>query len=125
MDMPGWFRRAEGAVVAIAAVIVAVNSFDWWWLLVLFLAFDLSMLGYLFGPRVGAVTYNLVHNYAGAVVLLLLWAGFGMPWFGIIGIAWAFHVGVDHVLGYGLKHPDAFQHTDLGWIGKARRAPAA
>ena len=39
---------------------------------------------------------------------------------GVLACAWAFHVGVDRALGYGLKMPDAFTHTHLGWIGKDR-----
>lgn len=31
---------------------------------------------------------------------------------------WAFHVGVDRALGYGLKFRDRFTHTHLGEIGK-------
>lgn len=37
---------------------------------------------------------------------------------GVLASAWAFHVGVDRALGYGLKMPDAFRHTHLGWIGR-------
>jgi GNAT superfamily N-acetyltransferase len=27
---------------------------------------------------------------------------------------------IDRVFGYGLKYPDAFQHTHLGWIGQRK-----
>ena len=51
------------------------------WLLAipLLLVPDASALGYLRGPRVGAMTYNLVHNWAiGLVVLGIgLWTGVG------------------------------------------------
>jgi hypothetical protein len=44
-------------------LIYARLNFEWWWLPVLFLMFDLSSLGYLINTRVGAITYNAVHNY--------------------------------------------------------------
>jgi hypothetical protein len=28
---------------------------------------------------------------------------------------------MDRIFGYGLKYPDAFQHTHLGWIGGAKK----
>ena len=28
------------------------------------------------------------------------------------------HSSFDRVMGYGLKHEDAFQNTHLGWIGR-------
>jgi hypothetical protein len=28
---------------------------------------------------------------------------------------------MDRILGYGLKYPDAFQHTHLGIIGQAQK----
>ncbi|MFL0711613.1 MAG: DUF4260 family protein [Microcella pacifica] len=39
---------------------------------------------------------------------------------GLTALAGAFHVAVDRALGYGLKRPDAFTHTHLGWIGRDR-----
>jgi hypothetical protein len=34
-----------------------------------------------------------------------------------LGLVWLAHIGVDRLLGYGLKYNDNFQHTHLGWIG--------
>ena len=45
------------------------EGYEWWLLVVLVLAPDLSMLGYLAGPRVGAITYDLVHTYVAPVLL--------------------------------------------------------
>jgi hypothetical protein len=33
-----------------------------------------------------------------------------------IALIWAAHIGVDRVLGFGLKYPTAFKDTDLGRI---------
>lgn len=125
---PENWQRLEGAVLAAVALFAASVLSGWWWPLALFLAFDLSALGYLANTRVGAFFYNLVHSYW-APPLLLVWAfadaasDNGGAWRVLVLVAcsWFFHVGVDRALGYGLKHADSFQHTHLGWIGNARR----
>ena len=39
-----------------------------------------------------------------------------------IGIIWVGHIGMDRLVGFGLKYPDSFGHTHLGWKGRAGRA---
>jgi len=90
----------------------------WWWFALLFLAPDLGMLGYLAGPRVGAFAYNLVHHKALAVAAYIAGAWLGLPWLQFAGLIILAHSSFDRVLGYGLKYPDAFQHTHLGMIGR-------
>lgn len=94
-------------------------DFAWWWYPALLFAPDLSMLGYLGGTRVGAFTYNFIHHKALGISIFV---------FGIIsanqvaqlaGLILFGHSSMDRVFGYGLKYPDAFQHTHLGMIGKA------
>jgi hypothetical protein len=90
-------------------------------LLPLLLAVDVSMAGYLANPRVGAFTYNLAHQWASG--LAVLGAGW---WLGatpllLLGAVLVGHVGMDRVLGYGLKYPTAFQDTHLGRIGRGGR----
>jgi hypothetical protein len=116
---PVTWQRVEGAVVGLGAYAgVLLLGFPWFLPVALFLAWDLSALAYLAGPRRGAFWYNLVHNYAGPAVLGVI-AGFTTtPWVGAVALAWAFHVGLDRAVGYGLKHDDAFEHTHLGMIGR-------
>ncbi|MGH9560491.1 MAG: DUF4260 family protein [Terracidiphilus sp.] len=35
-----------------------------------------------------------------------------------VALIWANHIGVDRMLGYGLKYGDGFGYTHLGRIGK-------
>ncbi|MFY1691859.1 DUF4260 domain-containing protein [Plantactinospora sp. WMMB782] len=120
-------QRIEAVVVAALAVVVTVAAgYPWWWLLALFLVFDLSMLGYLHGPRLGATCYNLAHSYTlpallGAVAVIATALGDPIDWLGVLAVAWAFHIAVDRALGYGLKTAEGFEDTHLGRIGKARR----
>ncbi len=115
-------QRVENAAIAVAILLALVATGQPWWLLpATFLLFDLSMAGYVRGPRAGAVAYNLVHNYTGPAIvtalhLLLTMAGQRLPWIALLAACWAFHVAVDRALGYGLKLDD-FQHTHLGRIG--------
>ncbi|MGH2418241.1 MAG: DUF4260 family protein [Candidatus Limnocylindria bacterium] len=88
------------------------------WLLPLLLAPDLSMIGYLGGPAVGPVTYNLAHNLATALVLLAVsWLGAVAP-LALAGAILVVHVGMDRSLGYGMKLPTDFKDTHLGRIGR-------
>ena len=78
------------------------------------------MIGYLRSPRSGALTYNLVHNWATG--LIVLGAGLWLPSFPLAaaGAILVAHIGMDRTLGYGLKLQSAFQDTHLGRIGKDR-----
>lgn len=128
---PTIVQRVENGMLAALALTATVILYpQWWWMpFALFLLFDLSMLGYLRSPRAGAVGYNVVHSYGPPALLgmcaLLALLGPLTPvtwWAGLIALSWAFHIGVDRALGYGLKLTDAFEHTHLGWIGRARNS---
>ena len=101
----------------------AYSRLDAGWLLFILLLFapDLSMLGYLGGPKAGAFTYNLVHHKAVAVLVYLLGLWLASPDLQIAGVVLFTHSSLDRVLGYGLKHSDSFQNTHLGPIGPAAR----
>jgi len=113
--------RLEGLVVATAtAVIYARTGASWWLFAALWIAPDLSMLGYLAGPCQGARVYNAFHTYIAPGVLalcsLLPGAHTALP----IALIWANHIGVDRLLGYGLKYGDGFGFTHLSRLGKQR-----
>jgi len=111
--------RFEGlAVAAATAVLYARTGASWWLFAALWLAPDLSMLGYLAGPCRGARIYNAFHTYIGPAVMalgvLLPGVRFALP----VALVWANHIGVDRLLGYGLKYADGFGYTHLGRVGK-------
>lgn len=85
-----------------------------------FLLPDLAFLGYLAGPRVGALAYNTTHALVGPLLLLALGAGGGVRPLLAAGLIWIAHVGFDRMLGYGLKYPAGFRETHLGRIGRDR-----
>ena len=112
--------RLEGlALFAAMIVLYASRGGPWWLFAVLFLAPDLSFAAYLAGARIGAIVYNAVHVTAAPIVLLMAGLVFDQPLTASIAIIWLAHIGMDRAAGYGLKYPDAFNHTHLGRIGKA------
>jgi hypothetical protein len=111
--------RLEGlATLATAIALYAHAGFSWIVFVVFFLAPDLSMLGYLFGSRVGASAYNFFHTYVPAVALATLgfFADVRLAFLG--GLIWIAHIGLDRGLGYGLKYQSGFGSTHLGRIGR-------
>lgn len=111
---PRQYLRVEGGAVLIAALAAyTLLQGPLWLLAVLALAPDLSMVGYLAGKRVGALTYNAIHTY----VLPLALAGAGV-WTGtdlavLGGVVWIGHIGADRLFGYGLKYESGFEETHL------------
>ena len=123
--MTVWFQRVENGVVALAAVAATIElEIAWWWLLALFLLFDLSMLGYAVSPALGAWTYNVGHSYSLPLVVGAVAVAADSRGAAILALAWLFHIGVDRLLGYGLKFSDRFTHTHLGEIGPGPRHQA-
>jgi hypothetical protein len=117
------FLRLEGlAAVALSAVFYARTGASWWLFAALWLAPDLSMLGYLAGPKLGARIYNAIHSYVTpatlAVTGLLLKSPAILPY----ALIWMNHIGVDRVMGYGLKYPQGFKFTHLGTLGGSKAA---
>jgi len=109
-----WFLRAEALATGIAGIAV-YGSFGGPWLLLvpLLLVPDVSMVGYLRGTRLGSVTYNLGHNLATAGLALGLGLWLGVGWLAVAGAVLVAHIGMDRLLGYGLKYPTAFRDTHL------------
>ncbi len=114
--------RIEGAAAFVAGVSVFLALGGWWILLVpLLLLPDVSMVGYLRGPGLGATLYNLVHNWAVGLALLGGGVALEVTWLALAGAVLVAHAGMDRALGYGLKYPTAFHDTHLGRIGPGRR----
>ena len=111
--------RLEGVALIAASVGVYVAAgADWLPFVILLVLPDLSIAAYLRGPVVGAIVYNTVHNWALAGALIALGLLLGQPLLFVAGAALTAHVGLDRLLGYGLKYPTRFQDTHLGWIGR-------
>ena len=93
---------------------------SWWLFALLFLTPDLSMLGYLASPGIGAAIYNTVHSWVTVAILFFLVRYiFGDdPLLTSLPMILGAHIGFDRALGYGLKYTTSFRDTHLGMIGK-------
>ncbi|MCV0379630.1 DUF4260 domain-containing protein [Nitratireductor sp.] len=110
--------RLEGASLAVLALILyQLSGGNWWLFAMLLFAPDLTMLGYLAGPRVGAWCYNLVHAWPAPVFVYLVGLVLDAPLATHLALILAAHIGADRALGYGLKHESGFRDTHLGRIG--------
>lgn len=112
--------RVEGlCVLAVALFLYARHGVGWGTFALFFLAPDLSFLGYLAGPRVGALCYNAAHSYIGALACFALGATLASAALVAASLIWCAHIGFDRALGYGLKYAGGFGYTHLGRIGRA------
>lgn len=115
-------KLEELGLFCLSLVLFADLPYGWGVFVLLILAPDLGMLGYLRGPRIGAAVYNVAHHRGLAVALYAIGVRAAMPPLALAGAIMLGHASLDRVFGYGLKHPDAFQHTHLGWIGRGKDA---
>ena len=115
--MKNLLKLEEFLMLALALFLFSKLDYGWGWYTLWFFAPDLSMVGYLANPRLGAWTYNLIHHKGLAVVLYVLGNLLSIPWLMFAGTILFGHSSFDRIMGYGLKHEDAFQSTHLGRIG--------
>lgn len=78
---------------------------------------DISIAGYVFGNKYGAIIYNLFHNKVTGLILYLLGVMLGLNFLMLAGLIVVAHSALDHFFGYGFKSFKGFKHTSLGEIG--------
>lgn len=117
LGRPAAVLRAEGAAMFAGSVLLYwAGGASWWLFALLLLAPDVSMLGYVAGPRVGAAAYNAFHSYPLPAVLGGFGLLFGVPLAVAVALVWFAHIGMDRTIGYGLKYPTGFGDTHMGRV---------
>ncbi|EAR02329.1 DUF4260 domain-containing protein [Maribacter sp. HTCC2170] len=111
-------KLEEVMMLVLGIFMFGLLGYQWWWFLVLILAPDIGMVGYLFGNKVGAISYNLFHHKGLAILIYFIGMYFSMPICQLAGIILFSHASLDRALGYGLKFEKGFKFTHLGEIGK-------
>jgi len=111
---PGAMLRVEGATMLAGSVLLYwTNGGSWWLFALLLLAPDVSMVGYLAGPRIGAAAYNVFHTYPLPAALGIFGLLAGAPLAVSVALVWFAHIGMDRLMGYGLKYSTDFKDTHL------------
>lgn len=112
--LPRRLLHVEGLAALVAALALYFDAgYGWLLLVVLFLAPDLSLLGFLGGPALGAAIYDVVHTYALPVGLGVVGVLAGAELATQLALIWAAHIGMDRAVGYGLKYPAGFKDSHL------------
>lgn len=97
--------------------------FSYWIFLVLFFVPDIGMIGYFFGNKAGAFTYNLFHHKGLAIMIYLAGFFFLNEYLQLAGVVIFSHAAFDRLIGYGLKYEEGFKFTHLGEIGNSAARP--
>jgi hypothetical protein len=112
-------HAALAAALLAAALYVVLDSGTGWWQFFVFGAMpDIALFagagtGLAQGqlhPR-AVPLYNALHRFAGPIMLAVLAAAFLPAGYLAGALAWAAHVAIDRIAGYGLRTPDGFQRT--------------
>jgi hypothetical protein len=106
-------RSEGGAAFVLALAAYQALGFSWWLFAATILLPDLGLIGYVRGPRAGALVYNLVHTYDAPFALALAGWLATAPLLLALAAIWAAHIGFDRLVGYGLKSPDDARLTHL------------
>lgn len=110
---PRLLLRLEGlGALGIALLLYHAVGGAWALFGMLFFAPDLGILAYLGGRRLGAITYNALHTYLWPALMFAAGFTLGRSLPMALALIWTAHIGVDRVLGLGLKYSDqAFMDT--------------
>src|SRR5690554_553661 len=116
--MKSIIKLEELAMFILGVFLFSTLDFAWWWFLGLILFPDISMIGYAFGNKTGAYSYNFFHHKAVGIAVYLVGIYLNDSIIQLIGIILFSHSALDRMLGYGLKYTTSFHHTHLGRIGQ-------
>jgi Domain of unknown function (DUF4260) len=117
LTQPKFLMHLEGGVLLVMALFLyGWTGGNWWLFALLLLAPDLAMVGYMKDAKLGAVIYNFFHIYLWPALLgvIGLWSGNALLI--QLGLIWLAHIGMDRMLGYGLKYPTEFKDTHFSRV---------
>ena len=106
-------RLEAGLVLAFAVFSYHLLQASWLWFFLLLLVPDVFMLGYVWGSRVGAAVYNMGHTYLLPGALVAAGIATGATVLLHVAAIWTAHIGMDRMLGFGLKDSSGFEDTHL------------
>lgn len=92
-------------------------NMSWQFFFIIFFIPDISILAYFINKKIGALFYNLTHNYIFPIILLILF--YDNTLLLSLAFIWITHIGFDRMLGFGLKSTQGFYYTHLMLAPKA------
>jgi hypothetical protein len=110
-----WILRCEAVAGLLASLLLyARTDGDWLLFAALVLIPDLSMFGYLAGPRIGQFYYNIAHSTTLPWLVFAAGTCLALPAAAAVALIWIAHIFFDRALGFGLKYKTGFADTHLG-----------
>ncbi len=104
------------AVFVLSLYFYGTSQLSWLFFFVLLLAPDISMLGYFINNKIGARLYNLFHTYTITIIVIFWGLLVENQTAFAIGLIWSAHIGMDRMIGYGLKYPTEFKDNHLNRV---------
>lgn len=71
------------------------------------------MAAYAISQKVDAYVYNAAHTYITPLLLVFLGLFLSVDWLLLVSFIWLVHIGIDRMLGYGLKYETGFKDTHI------------
>lgn len=116
------FLKLEEATLFILCIyFFNLLNFIWWWFPALLLVPDISMIGYANNIKIGAFSYNLVHNRGVASLVAIYGLASGSENWQLAAIILFAHISMDRALGFGLKYNESFNKTHLDVFIKPKK----
>lgn len=113
---PDLLLRLE-AMLVLAGSVTLYGAFlhaNWWLFAALFLAPDLSLLGYASTQKaLAAGLYNAVHSFVLPLVLGIVAWRTSSRLAAELTLIWIAHIAFDRLLGFGLKYREGFKPTHI------------
>jgi hypothetical protein len=108
------FLILESIAIFIGSLLIYLFlSGNWIIFLVLLLAPDIFMIGYLKNSQVGSIIYNIGYVYAWPIVLIIIGILIKFNLLILFSLIWMTHISMDRAMGYGLKYPSDFKDTHM------------
>jgi len=109
--------KLEGLAVFLASLYFFNEiSGNWILFVLLIIVPDISMIGYIKDKKLGSITYNLVHNYILALVIIFYGILANNDLVTSFGLILSAHIGADRLVNYGLKYPSDFKDTHINKV---------
>lgn len=108
-----WQKIEAAFLLIVSTASIYFTNESWWWIAAILVP-DIFMLGYVANNSIGAFIYNLGHSLILPLILLIVGLSVGRALLITWSCVWCAHIGMDRMLGYGLKKRSGFRKTHLG-----------